>query len=95
MNTIQPSRKTLITAWFVMMGLSIGTMLAGRVTNDASLGMLFMAILLVVTGIKALWILRTYLNLRAAPMGWNAAFISFFFFLLLIIYGMYLVGLSL
>jgi hypothetical protein len=94
MHTKQPSRKSLIAAWFVMMGLSIGTMLTGRVTIDDSIGAKFMAALLMVTGIKALWILRTYLNLRAAPTSWNAAFISFFLILLLIIYGMYLVGLG-
>ena len=91
----QPTRKELLLAWFALMGLTIGTMLSGRVTQDVTLGGLFMSGLLVVTGIKAYWILRYYLNLRAAPPGWNAAFIAYLVFLLLIILVLYLVGLAL
>ncbi len=94
MPMLQPSRKSLVLAWLIMMVLSVGTMISGRVSDKGSLGMWFMALLLLVTALKALWILRTYLNLRAAPTAWNMAFISFLFVLLALIYGLYLAGLS-
>jgi hypothetical protein len=94
MHFKQPSVKSLLAAWAFMMLLSLGTMAAGKVTGHTSLGPLLMAGLLLITGLKALWILRTYLNLKASTTAWNAAFISFIAFLLAVIYVLYLIGLG-
>jgi len=94
MHFQQPSIKSLLGAWAFMMLLSLGTMAAGKVTGQASLGALFMAALLIITSLKALWILRTYLNLKASTRAWNAAFISFIGLLLAVIYLLYLIGLN-
>ncbi|PLX44258.1 MAG: hypothetical protein C0605_02775 [Hyphomicrobiales bacterium] len=93
MHSKIPSRKTLTIAWIALMGFSIATMIAGRVTDPSSLGPLLMLALLMVTGFKSLWILRYYLNLRASTKGWNSAFISFLLSLLTLIYGLYLIPL--
>lgn len=90
-----PSRKTLSIAWLALMGFSIATMIAGRVTDPATLGPLLMLALLAVTGLKSLWILRYYLNLRASTKAWNSAFVSFLCVLLILIYGLYLIPLFL
>ena len=72
------------------MGLSIGTMATGRVTNAAALGPAFVAALFAITWFKATWILRYFLNLRASTRAWNNAFLAYLFVLLSIIYGLYL-----
>jgi hypothetical protein len=94
MHTAQPSRKTLLAAWALMMALSLGTILAGRVTLDAPLGALFMLALLALTLVKAMAILRVYLNLRAAPAGWTAGFLAYLVLLLTVVLLLYLIGLG-
>jgi hypothetical protein len=90
----QPPRRALAAAWALMMALSLGTMLAGRVTLDVALGTLLMLALLAITLMKALAILRVYLNLRAAPAGWTTAFVAYLVLLLAIIMLLYLIGLG-
>lgn len=91
MHAAQPARTTLVLAWALMMLLTLGTMFAGRVTLDGSLGALFMASLLVLTLVKSMAILRIYLNLRTAPSGWTAAFTAYLTVLLGVILLLYLV----
>jgi hypothetical protein len=94
MQHAQPTRTLLLLAWGLMMALSIGTMFAGKVTLDATLGALFMLVLLVLTLAKALAILRVYLNLRAAPPAWTGAFVAYLVLLLAVILLLYLIGLG-
>lgn len=85
----QPARRALFYAWFVLMLLTSGTMLAGRVTSAESLGFLFMSALLIITWLKARYILYYYLNLKTAEGGWGAAFNGFLIVLLSLILGLY------
>lgn len=62
-----PSRRALILTWALLMALTIGTMLAGRVTTVTTLGPGLLAVLFLVTWAKAGLILRQYLNLRTVP----------------------------
>jgi hypothetical protein len=84
-----PSVSLLLRAWGLLMALTIGTMIAGRVTSAASLGLLWTAILMVITWAKARTILMVYLNLRAAPAHWRSGFSGSLIFLLLLILGIY------
>ncbi len=85
MHDRQPGIRLLARAWAIMMLLTVGTMIAGRVTSDVTLGVAWMVALSAITWGKSLFILRYYLNLRAAEGGWNKAFSSFLFVLLLLI----------
>ncbi len=89
MHIRQPTRKELIYAWFAMMLLTIGTMIAGHVTSSRSLGILWMSALMLITFFKARYILRYYLNLKAATGGWNSAFNAFLIILLLSILALF------
>ncbi len=87
-----PSRRTLFLAWAVLMMLTVGTMIAGKVTSAASLGLIWTAILLAISWAKARTILQVYLNLRAAPRHWRSGFNGVLVFLLLVIFGLYALG---
>jgi hypothetical protein len=84
-----PSRKELITGWVLLMALTIGTMIAGRVTNASTLGFAWLSALLVITYFKARTILNVYLNLQAAPRHWKTGFSAILIVLLLAIAGIY------
>jgi len=85
MHGKQPGARLLTMAWAAMMLLTIGTMIAGRVTSDVTLGVIWMVALSAITWGKSLFILRYFLNLRVAEGSWNKAFSRFLFVLLLII----------
>ncbi len=87
-----PSRRTLIIAWAALMALTVGTMVAGKVTSTASLGLLWTAALLAISWAKARFILLTYLNLRAAPRHWRSGMSGAIVFLLAVIFGLYALG---
>ena len=87
-----PSGRTLLIAWGLLMALTFATMIAGRVTSTASLGLMWSAVLLVVTWAKARTILQIYLNLRSAPKGWQAGFNGILIFLLVVIFAVYAVS---
>lgn len=62
-----PSRTSLAVAWALLITLTLGTMLTGRVTHQAKLALPLFSALMLVTWIKAGIILRSYLNLRTVP----------------------------
>ena len=86
------SPRTLLIVWAILMALSIATMIAGKVTDVQSPGLLWMAILLLVAGSKAILILRYYLDLKSASEGWSKAFISLVSLLLLTLFALYAIG---
>ncbi len=81
--------RTLVIVWLVLMGLTIGTMIAGKVTDATSLGMIWMGVLMVVTGFKATLILNYYLDLKAATGGWGKGFVSLVSSILIIVFVIY------
>ena len=87
-----PSRKTLLIAWLILMALSVGTLFTGRVIGKTALGPLFVLSLFVITWLKSRFILRYYLNLRAASRGWQIGFALYIFILLALIFMIYLGG---
>ncbi len=87
-----PSRRVLFMAWALLMVLTIGTMVAGKVTSAASLGLIWTGILLAISWAKARTILQVYLNLRAAPRHWRSGFNGVLVFLLLVIFALYALG---
>ena len=87
-----PSRRTLFMAWALLMVLPTGTMIAGKVTSAASLGLIWTGVLLAISWAKARTILQVYLNLRAAPRHWRSGFNGVLIFLLLVIFGLYALG---
>ena len=87
-----PSRRALLLAWALLMALTVGTMIAGKVTSAASLGLFWTAALLAISWAKARTILLVYLNLRAAPRHWRSGFGGALVFLLLVIFGLYALG---
>ena len=88
-HKIFPKPKTLIKVWLVLMGLTITTMIAGKVTSVASIGIIWMAVLMVVTVVKASLILDFYLDLKSAKGGWNKGFLSLLLVIVVIIFGLY------
>ncbi len=92
MHSDTPSPKTLFLAWLVLMFLSLGTMVSGRVSDGTALGPWFMLSLLLITLLKASWILRYFLNLRVASKSWKRGFATYLILLLACIYGLYLFG---
>jgi len=71
------------------MALTIATMIAGKVTNTVSLGMVWMAVLMAVTWLKATLILNYYLDLKSATGGWNKGFIILAGMILLFVFAIY------
>ena len=69
-----PTARELLTGWALLMALTVGTMIAGRVTDTGALGLSWLIALLIITWAKARTILMVYLNLRAASIGWRAGF---------------------
>ncbi|MEZ5840950.1 MAG: cytochrome C oxidase subunit IV family protein [Hyphomicrobiales bacterium] len=67
------SMKALVVAWVLLMLLTIGTAVAGKVGADSHLGPVWLGALAVVTILKARMILTEYLGLYRAP-GWRSGF---------------------
>ncbi len=88
----QPTTKTLFIAWLALMAFSVSMMFSGQVTSQGSLGIVFAFVLLVITGLKASWILQYYLNLNASGRGWINAFRTFLFILLTLIFLIFALG---
>ncbi|PCI33553.1 MAG: hypothetical protein COB54_04440 [Alphaproteobacteria bacterium] len=92
MNFKNPSTRTLILCWVVLMALTIGTMMSGRATSDAALTAGLVLSLGLITWVKSMLILRYYLNLRTASKGWNKGFNIYLFIVLGIIMLIFLLG---
>lgn len=88
MRSYYPKVRTLLLAWAALMALTIGTMVAGRVTDTNSLGVGWMVALGVITWAKAGMILRNYLNLRTAPT-WLDVFMAYLLILLVLVVGLF------
>ena len=75
----QPSRRRLFVTWVLLIGLTAATMIAGNAWLDgtASLGVAWIAVIGLLTGVKAVQILFNFLNLRASTAGWKALFVAF------------------
>lgn len=74
MKHTRTNRAGLLRTWAILMGLSLATMLAGRVNENLSLAPLWAMALLGVAGLKARLILGRFLGLRHASSDWNSAF---------------------
>lgn len=92
MNFKNPSTRTLIICWLILIGLTIGTMTSGQVTSITALSPLLIITLAIITWFKSMLILRYYLNLANASKGWNKAFNSYLFIILGIITLIFLLG---
>jgi len=87
-----PTTRLIVLTWLLLMALTIGTMVAGKVTSAASLGFVWTVVLLAITWAKARGILLVYLNLRAAPAHWRSGFGTALAFMLLLLLAIYAVG---
>ncbi len=92
MKFISPDRRTLTICWLVLMALTVGTMISGRVTSEVALSAFLIISLGIITWFKSILILRYYLNLKSASKGWNKAFNSYLFIVLGIITAIFLIG---
>ncbi len=84
-----PIRKLFIV-WLCLMALTIGTMIAGKVTSTASLGLYWIGGLMLVSFVKAKLILDYYLELKTAYGAWDKLFTSMIALLLIILTGIYI-----
>ncbi len=91
-HSYYPKPKTLIIVWLLLMGLSIATMIAGKVTTNLSIGTIWLAVLLIVAGLKSNLILHYYLDLKSASTGWNKLFSGLVWFILFAVFAIYVVG---
>ncbi len=87
-----PTTRQILIAWAILMALTIGSMVAGKVTSAASLGILWTLTLLAITWAKARTILLVYLNLRAAPAHWRTGFSTALAFMLVLLLAIYAFG---
>ncbi len=87
-----PTVRQILVAWAVLVALTIGSMIAGKVTSAASLGIVWTAALLAITWAKARGILLVYLNLRAAPAHWRTGFSTALAFMLILLLAIYAFG---
>lgn len=76
--------------WLALMILTIGTMIAGKVTSSASIGLYWIGGLMLVTFIKSKLILDHYLELKTAYGAWGKLFTSMVALLLIILTGIYI-----
>ena len=84
-----PIRKLFIV-WLSLMALTIGTMIAGKVTSVSSIGIYWISGLMLVTFFKAKLILDHYLELKLAYGVWGKLFTSMVAILLAILWAIYL-----
>ncbi len=91
-----PSIRTLALIWLILILLSIGTIFTGQIAdsgpNSFSIGLAWMAGLLIVTFFKSTLILNYFLDLKAATPGWSHFFIILVLLLLVLIFGLYAAG---
>ncbi len=87
-----PSVRLILLTWAALLALTIGTMVAGKVTSAASLGIAWTAVLLAITWAKTRGILLVYLNLRAAPAHWRGGFGAAIACMLLLLLAIYAFG---
>ena len=87
-----PSARTLFIVWLVLMGLTLATMIFGRVSGAGSLGLLLMAVLMTVTWFKSRLILLYYLDLRSADGIWRGFFGAFIMIVVFVVFGLYALG---
>ena len=93
-HTSYPSPRTLLIIWLLLMGLTVTTMIAGKVTATMSIGTLWLAVLLIVAGLKSSIILHYYLDLKSASTGWNKLFSGLVWFILFAVFAIYMVGIN-
>ncbi|HFC05491.1 MAG TPA: hypothetical protein ENJ55_07270 [Rhizobiales bacterium] len=84
-----PSPRTLFIVWLTLMAATVMTMIAGKVTDLSSIGMMWAAILLSVTWIKARLILSYYLDLKSATKGWYSVFTVLVSFIIITVFVIY------
>ncbi len=92
MNFKNPDYRTLFLCWLALMALTAGTMLTGHAATDQTLSDLLVVSLGLITWVKAMVILRYYLNLRSASRSWNKAFFSYIFLVLGTITVIFILG---
>jgi hypothetical protein len=81
--------RKLAAVWLLLMALTIGTMIAGKVTSSASIGLYGIGGLMLVTFVKAKLILNHYLELKSAYGAWGTFFTSMIALILIILTGIY------
>ena len=80
--------KRLTRAWLMLLALTAGTAVAGRVTaTENGLALVWLVALGVVSMLKARMILMDYLDLKGAR-DWAAGFTAALVFLVAIVYGL-------
>ena len=84
-----PAPRTLFFVWLTLMAATGITMIAGKVTGVASLGLLWAAVLMAITWLKANLVLAYFLDLKSATKGWNKAFTILVTIIIVIVYGLY------
>ncbi len=87
-----PAPATLVTVWLVLMLATLATMIAGKVTEISSIGTIWMGVLMVVTWLKARLILLYFLDLKSATGGWSTGFGALVIFILIALFGLYIIG---
>lgn len=77
----QPNRRRLFATWVLLIGLTAATMFAGNawLGGTQPLGVVWIAAIGLLTGVKAVQILFNFLNLSASTSGWKTLFIAFLF----------------
>ncbi len=87
-----PAPRTLFIIWLALILATAITMMAGKVTQIASIGVVWTAVLMIVTGLKANLILSYFLDLRSATGGWNKAFNALIIIIIIAIFALYAGG---
>lgn len=89
MSHSSQTTRGLNRAFLTLLGLSVLTVVLTEIRPQAGMG--FVALVLLLSGLKARVILVDYLGLRQAP-AWKRGFNAFLIAFLLLAYGLYLIG---
>lgn len=81
--------KSLTRAFVILLSLSVGTAVLTDIRPQA--GTVFVAVVLILSGVKARIILTEYLGLRHAP-EFRRGFTAFLIAFLLAAFGLYMLG---
>jgi len=84
-----PSTRTLIVIWACLIAATIMTMVAGKVTEVTSIGLVWVGLLMLVTWVKAILIVSYFLNLKAATGNWQQVFTLLIGAIIVIIFVLY------
>ena len=84
----------LTRTWLVLVALTVLALVVGRPGGQVSLGTVGVCVVLIASGVKAMLILRNFLGLGRASVGWQVFFAVYLVFIATGVLGAYVLAAS-